>query len=133
MNGDNALGIVGNLREATLYGVEAGFAASDYPMLNPEMVFLTQIRPIFNLFLGQNEDNLQIFAIVGEALQRVHQHRLIAQQLKLLRHVAAHAQAFSACHNDDVIHHLTSINCLYLMPSRSSSATSSDSSWATNA
>ena len=95
------------------------------------MIFFTKFQPKIPLLSGQNEDDLQVFAIFGKAFHCVHQHGSSANRQKLLRHVATHPQALSAGYNHRVIHHFC-INWLCLIPSLSDSATSSDSNCPTN-
>ena len=85
--------------------MEARWATIGHAMLHAELILLAQLAPILLLLVWQYEDDLQVAHRLAKPLQRMHQHRSTADELKLLRHVATHTQALSARHNDYVVHY----------------------------
>ena len=101
----HALCIVGDECQAVLHGVEAGAAAVGQLVADVELVLAAQLMPVALLFARQHQDDVQLFRVLAEAHQRAHQHRNAAHGQKLFGHIAAHAQALAARHNDDVVSH----------------------------
>ena len=69
-----------------------------------EAVFAAKLSPIVLVVLGQHKHDVHLLVILAKAAYGVHEHGHAVDGDKLLRYVAAHAQAFSSCHDNGVVH-----------------------------
>lgn len=93
------------------------------------------------MVLGQHKHDVHLRVKLAKAAYGVHEHGHAVDGDKLLRYVAAHAQAFSSCHDNGVVHLLfllvafcllpfvfyfpSAMRWLYIMPSLSDATVSS--------
>ena len=92
-------------------------------MLDAEMMLLAELVPVFLLAFWEHQDDVQLWAVLVEALDGAHQDRLACYWQKLLGNLASHAEALASGYYDYIIHisfflffYLLSIRWVYIMP-----------------
>lgn len=71
------------------------------------MMLLAELVPVFLLAFREHQDDVQLWAVLVEALDGAHQDRLACYWQKLLGNLASHAEALASGYYDYVIHFVT--------------------------
>ena len=98
----DSLGIVRNECQTVLHAMEARLATIGQLIFDIKVILLAEFLPIVLLCLGQHKDNLQGRGVFTKALNSTHQYWPPTYGQELLRNIASHPQAFTACYDDDI-------------------------------
>ena len=101
----DSLGIVRNECQTVLHAMEARLATIGQLIFDIKVILLAEFLPIVLLCLGQHEDNLQGRGVLAETLDGTHQNRSPTYGQELLRNIASHPQAFTACNYNYIVCH----------------------------
>ena len=99
-----SIGIDGHQSQSVLYAVEARLATRCHLMRQREVVFATQLLPVFLLVSREDQNNPHVFIGLVEDTQCAHQHRFTTNWQELLGYVSTHSQTLSTSNYNYIIH-----------------------------